>query len=38
MKIERGRAIPSDKPGLGIAWDEEALQRLRVEGLTRTVS
>jgi L-alanine-DL-glutamate epimerase-like enolase superfamily enzyme len=38
MKIERGRAVPSEAPGLGIAWDEDALQRLRVGGLARTIS
>jgi len=27
MKIENGRAIPSDEPGLGIAWDLAALER-----------
>ncbi len=37
MRIENGRAYPSEAPGLGIAWDEEALARLRVDGLTRTI-
>ena len=28
MKMEQGRAIPSDAPGLGIEWDWEAIGRL----------
>ncbi len=32
MTIEQGRAIPSDAPGLGIAWNLEAIDRLAVEG------
>ncbi|MCZ4346969.1 mandelate racemase/muconate lactonizing enzyme family protein [Devosia neptuniae] len=32
MTIEQGRAIPSDAPGLGIAWNFEAIDRLAVEG------
>lgn len=30
IRIENGRAIPSDKPGLGIEWDWQALDRLVV--------
>ena len=30
MKIEDGRAIPSDEPGIGIAWDFEAIGCLAV--------
>ncbi|OWJ68199.1 mandelate racemase/muconate lactonizing enzyme family protein [Inquilinus limosus] len=30
IRIENGRAIPSDKPGLGIEWDWEALDRVIV--------
>ena len=37
MRIENGRAVPSDEPGLGIAWDWEAIDRQRVEGVTRVV-
>jgi L-alanine-DL-glutamate epimerase-like enolase superfamily enzyme len=37
MRIESGRAVPSDSPGLGIAWDWAAIDRLRVDGCTRTV-
>ncbi len=37
MKIENGRAVPSDEPGLGIAWDWDAIDRRRVEGLTHMV-
>jgi L-alanine-DL-glutamate epimerase-like enolase superfamily enzyme len=36
MRIENGKAIPSDKPGLGIAWDFDAISRLTVDG-TRSV-
>lgn len=32
MQIEDGHAIPSDDPGLGIAWDFKALKRATVEG------
>lgn len=28
MKIEDGRAVPSDEPGLGIAWDFEAIENM----------
>jgi L-alanine-DL-glutamate epimerase-like enolase superfamily enzyme len=37
MRIENGRAVPSDQPGLGIAWDWQAIDRLRVDGATRIV-
>ncbi len=30
MRIEHGRALPSDVPGIGIAWDMEAISRLSV--------
>ena len=30
IRIENGRAIPSEKPGLGIEWDWEALDRVIV--------
>jgi L-alanine-DL-glutamate epimerase-like enolase superfamily enzyme len=32
MRIESGHAIPSDEPGLGIAWDFKAIKRATVEG------
>lgn len=28
LQFDKGRAIPSDKPGIGIEWDEEAIARL----------
>jgi L-alanine-DL-glutamate epimerase-like enolase superfamily enzyme len=37
MRIENGRAIPSDKPGLGIEWDWDAIGRLTVPGTARTI-
>ena len=37
MRIENGRAVPSDEPGLGIAWDWDAIDRMRVEGCTRLI-
>ena len=37
MRIENGRAVPSDEPGLGIAWDWPAIDRQRVDGVTRIV-
>ncbi len=38
MRIENGRAVPSDEPGLGIAWDWDAIDRQRVDGATRVIS
>lgn len=32
MTIRDGKAIPSSKPGLGIAWDFEAIERMTVDG------
>jgi L-alanine-DL-glutamate epimerase-like enolase superfamily enzyme len=32
MRIEDGHAIPSDQPGLGIAWDFGAIAKAAVEG------
>ena len=32
MRIRDGRAYPSDVPGLGIAWDVAAIDRMVVEG------
>ena len=37
MRIEAGHAIPSDDPGLGIAWDFKAIARATVEGSAFTV-
>jgi L-alanine-DL-glutamate epimerase-like enolase superfamily enzyme len=37
MRIESGRAIPSDSPGLGIAWDFAAIDRMKVGGMTHVV-
>lgn len=30
MKIENGRAVPSDEPGIGIAWNFEAIEHMAV--------
>jgi L-alanine-DL-glutamate epimerase-like enolase superfamily enzyme len=38
MTVRDGRAVPSDSPGLGIAWNWDAIQRLRVDGATLVVS
>jgi L-alanine-DL-glutamate epimerase-like enolase superfamily enzyme len=38
MRIEGGKAIPSDEPGLGIAWDFDAIDRLAVEGSRTAVT
>lgn len=32
MQIEDGHAVPSDQPGLGIAWDFRAIERATVAG------
>ena len=38
MRIEAGHAIPSDAPGLGIAWDFDAINRAAVAGSAFTVT
>ena len=39
MRIENGHAIPSDEPGLGIAWDFAAIKRATVASLpTKSIS
>jgi L-alanine-DL-glutamate epimerase-like enolase superfamily enzyme len=38
MTMRDGRAVPSEIPGLGIAWNWEAVQRLRVDGATLVVN
>ncbi|MEJ1976378.1 MAG: mandelate racemase/muconate lactonizing enzyme family protein [Acetobacteraceae bacterium] len=37
MRIEGGRAVPSNEPGLGIAWDWDAIGRMTVPGSARTI-
>ncbi|MDQ0471840.1 mandelate racemase/muconate lactonizing enzyme family protein [Labrys wisconsinensis] len=32
MRIEAGRAVPSEEPGLGIAWDFAEIERRKVDG------
>lgn len=38
MRMDRGRAYPSDVSGLGIDWDMAALKTARTEGLSAKVS
>ena len=38
MTMRNGRAVPSDEPGLGIAWDFEAIARMAVEGSQKTIT
>ena len=38
MAIADGHAIPSDEPGLGIAWDEAAIRSQTVPGSTFTLT
>ena len=38
MRIENGYAIPSSAPGLGIAWDFDAIKAQTVPGSTFTIS
>ena len=38
MRIEKGHAIPSSAPGLGIAWDFDAIKAQTVPGSTFTIS
>lgn len=37
MTIRDGKAVPSDAPGLGIAWDFDAIDRLAVDGSRATL-
>ena len=37
MRIVGGKARPSDAPGLGIAWDFAAIERLAVAGSKTTI-
>ena len=37
MTVRDGQAVPSDEPGLGIAWDWPTVERLRVDGVTEVV-
>lgn len=37
MRIEGGYAVPSAEPGLGIAWDFDAISRMAVEGSAAVV-
>jgi L-alanine-DL-glutamate epimerase-like enolase superfamily enzyme len=37
VAVSAGRAAPSDEPGLGIAWDQDAIERRRVNELTLLV-
>ena len=34
LRIEQGRAYPSDRPGLGIDWDWEAIKAVEIDGLS----
>jgi L-alanine-DL-glutamate epimerase-like enolase superfamily enzyme len=38
MTIEGGRAIPSSEPGLGLAWNWDAINKLRVGAKTHVVT
>ena len=38
MTMRKGRAVPSDAPGLGIAWNFEAIARMAVEGSQKTIT
>jgi L-alanine-DL-glutamate epimerase-like enolase superfamily enzyme len=37
MRIEGGHAIPSSEPGLGIAWDFNAIKKQTVSGSSFTI-
>jgi len=37
MTIRDGKAIPSDDPGLGIAWDFDAIAAMRVDGVSAMI-
>lgn len=36
LRIENGRAWPGDAPGLGIDWDWDAIEAMKIEGLNFT--
>ena len=38
MRIEHGHAIPSNEPGLGIAWDFQAIAKATVPGSAFTIA
>ena len=38
MRIDNGHAIPSDEPGLGIAWDWNAIDRQVIDGSRVTLT
>ena len=38
MRIEKGRAFPSEVPGLGIDWDYDCLASAKIDGLTFSCS
>jgi len=38
MRLEEGYAMPSREPGLGIAWDSDALDSMRVDGASFTLT
>jgi L-alanine-DL-glutamate epimerase-like enolase superfamily enzyme len=37
LRITDGKAVPSDDPGLGIAWDWAAIDRLKIDGASHTI-
>ncbi len=37
MTVRQGHAVPSNEPGLGIAWDWPVIERMRVDGVTSVV-
>ncbi len=38
MRMKDGRAFPSDRPGLGIDWDEDRLAAARIDGFSSKVA
>lgn len=38
MRMEKGRAFPSDSPGLGIDWDEAKLTAAMIDGLHHEIT
>jgi L-alanine-DL-glutamate epimerase-like enolase superfamily enzyme len=38
MRIEKGHAVPSPKPGLGIAWDFAAIEKQTAEGSSSIIT
>jgi L-alanine-DL-glutamate epimerase-like enolase superfamily enzyme len=37
MRIDEGKALPSERPGLGLEWDWQAIEAMRAQGVTHVI-